>query len=612
MVSLILATCILPLGAERPNVLWLTCEDMGTHLGFCGDSFARTPHLDALARESVHFTKVWSHAPVCAPSRTGLVLGRYATSLGAEPMRTMVPVPTGTMTLPSLLRKAGYYCTNNAKEDYNVSLPGIWDASSSQAHYKNRKSGQPFFAVFNNTQTHESQIRNLKIRPEGIQEKVPVPPYHPDLPGIREDWNRYYENIASLDRWIGQKLAELQSAGLDQDTVVFFFSDHGSGMPRSKRWPGNSGLHVPLLVRIPAKWQAGLSLGHPPGSREDRLIGFVDLAPTVWSICGLEPPPGLPGLPFLGQGATKSHEFIVGYRSRMDERIDLARSIRDDRYVYIRNFHLHRPHGQHVSYQFQTQTTRLWKQQFDSGLCDAVQSRFWGPREPEELYDLSVDPHEIRNLALDPAHSRILSGMRQRLAKHVTDSGDLGLMPEGLLDSLRNGVPPVEWARKMDNLSTEKMLGWAELAAGRSQAEQNQVGALLNETHPVAKYWGAMGILARPSLDWSGWHPFLAGLLEDTHPSVRVAAAHALASTSAKDAQLRTKAVEVLKRHVNGPKFGFPVSIEALDALDQLGTEIRGDVAGLRASLGPANGFHARVRENPFRLLDWIEAKAKP
>ncbi len=612
MNSLILAIGLLTPGADRPNVLWLTCEDMGPHLGFCGDRFARTPHLDSLAKESVHFTKVWSHAPVCAPARTGLILGRYATSVGAEPMRSMVPLPASTPSLPSLLRKKGYHCTNNSKEDYSVPLPGIWDASSNKAHYRNRKDGQPFFAVFNNTQTHESQIRNTKVRPTGDPARVPLPPYHPDLPGVREDWNRYYENIATMDSWVGGKLAELKSAGLEEDTIVFFFSDHGSGMPRNKRWPGNSGLHVPLLVKIPQKWRASLLPGFQPGTRDERLIGFVDLAPTVWSICGVEKPAGLPGLPFFGRDASVRHEYLPGYRSRMDERIDLARSIRDDRFVYLRNFHLHRPHGQHVAYQFQTRTTELWKQQFDSGKCDTIQSRFWGPREPEELYDLTSDPHEVKNLAADPAHASTLALMRTRLAHHLTSTKDVGLMPEGLLDGLRNGAPPLQWAGNPGQWPVEKIHGWAELAAGRSVTEQKQVGALLEESHPVARYWGTQGILARLSLDWSAWHPTLVRLLEDPQPSIRVAAAHALASTTAKDHPLRSKGVALLRDHVNGPKLGFAVSLEALDALDHLGPESRGDLSALRASLGPATGFPARVRENPFRLLDQMEGQAKP
>ena len=612
MSSLILATFLLLPGADRPNVLWLTCEDMGPHLGFCGDMFARTPHLDSLAKESIHFTRVWSHAPVCAPARTGLILGRYATSVGAEPMRSMVPLPAGTPSLPSVLRKAGYYCTNNSKEDYNVPLSGIWDASSNKAHYRNRKKGQPFFAVFNNTQTHESQIRNAKVTPQGDSSKVPLPPYHPDLPGVRQDWNRYYENIATMDGWVGNKLAELKSAGLDQDTVVFFFSDHGSGMPRSKRWPGNSGLHVPLLVRIPEKWKARLLPDSQPGTRDNRLIGFVDMAPTVWSICGAETPPGLPGLPFLGGQSNKRHEFLAGYRSRMDERIDLARSIRDGRFVYIRNYHLHRPHGQHVTYQFETPTTRLWKAHFDAGKCDVAQSRFWEQREPEELYDLESDPHEVRNLAADQGHAKTLTLMRERLARHLTESRDVGLMPEGLLESLRQNAPALDWAADARRYPVDKIQAWAGLAAGRSAADQQQVAGLLTDTHPVARYWGAIGVIARPSLDWSGEKNALLKMLEDPHRSIRIAAASALAKNQKTDQPSRARAVEVLRQHVNGPEHGFALSLEALDALDSLSPEIRGELTSLRAALGPATTFPARVKENPSRLLEHMEGKLKP
>ncbi|NBQ25648.1 MAG: sulfatase, partial [Verrucomicrobia bacterium] len=224
--------------ADRPNILWITSEDNGPHLGCYGDTYAHTPNLDGLAAKGVIYLNAWSTAPVCAPARTTLISGVYPPATGGQHMRSMAPMPAFMKMYPQYLRQAGYYCTNNSKEDYNLSQSGqVWDESSRKAHWKNRPDGKPFFAIFNITTSHESQIRKRPHQAVHDPAKVRVPAYHPDTPEVRQDWAQYHDKITEMDATAGKHLRELEQAGLAEDTIIFYYGDHGSGMPRSKRWP---------------------------------------------------------------------------------------------------------------------------------------------------------------------------------------------------------------------------------------------------------------------------------------------------------------------------------------------------------------------------------------
>src|SRR5262249_29946600 len=323
------------------------------------------------------------------------------------------------------LREAGYYCSNNSKEDYNLAKPGkIWDDSSAKGHWRNRQPNQPFFAVFNSLKSHESKIRTRPHKQVHDPAKVRVPAYHPDTPEVRQDWAQYYDVITEADADAGARLKELEQDGLADDTIVFYWADHGSGMPRSKRWPCDSGLHVPLVVYIPPKWKALAPKDYTAGGKSERLVSFVDFAPTVLSLARIEPPSWLHGHAFLGKHAAAPQPFIYGFRGRMDERYDLVRSVTDGRYVYIRNYLPHLIYGQHVAYMFETPTTRVWKKLHDEGKLNAAQDHFWKPKPAEELYDLQRDPDEVNNLAAAPEHQETLRKLRQAqqgLAARVRD-----------------------------------------------------------------------------------------------------------------------------------------------------------------------------------------------
>ena len=256
------------LAAEHPNILWLSVEDISPNLGCYGDKHAQTPRLDALAKQGVLYKNAFVCAPVCAPCRSSIITGVYPTTLGTHNMRCHIKLPPEIKCFTEYLRKAGYYCTNNAKTDYQFTPPKTaWDVSSGKAHWKNRpKKDQPFFAVFNYTGTHESAVRGdakyrqteKRLAPNERHDPAALvlPPYYPDTPAVRKDWARYYNCITAMDTWVADRLAELDEAGLADDTIVIFWSDHGVGLPRAKRWLYDSGIHVPLIIRIPEKFRA--------------------------------------------------------------------------------------------------------------------------------------------------------------------------------------------------------------------------------------------------------------------------------------------------------------------------------------------------------------------
>ena len=283
-------------------------------------------------------------------------------------MRSRVKRPDGTLLLPELLRASGYYCSNNSKEDYNfVALSKPWNDSSNKAHWRNRPANTPFFSVFNFTTSHESQIRTRPHTPRHDAAKVPLPPYHPDLPEIRKDWAQYYDKIEEMDAQVGTVIQQLREDNLLDSTIIFYFGDHGSGMPRSKRWLYQSGLHVPMIVVIPDAFEHLRPITYLPGGVDQRLISFVDLAPTVLKLASAPIPKYLQGTPFLSSSESPSNQILFGFRDRMDERIDMSRAVRNERFLYIRNFMPYLPQGTFLNYMFQTPTTAVWRQQFRNG-----------------------------------------------------------------------------------------------------------------------------------------------------------------------------------------------------------------------------------------------------
>ncbi len=350
LVLLVVTLSGLARASDRPNILWIVSEDNAWNtLGCYGNMDALTPRLDALAEESVRFTHAYSNAPVCAVARSTILNGAYAVTQGTQHMRSRHPIPDIYKPYVSYFRELGYYCTNNSKTDYNFKGDDkkLWDASSGKATYKNRPDGKPFLAVFNIEESHESSLfPNViaKNRKNGIIPETPrmarseivLPSYLPDLPEIRNDIAVYQDVITAMDRQVGKVLDELEKAGLADDTIVFYYGDHGGSIPRGKRYLEDTGVRVPLLIRIPEKWR-NLS-PFPPGSTADEVVSFVDFAPTLLSLAGLETPPQMQGRAFLGTKRvvpSKDHIACL-YADRFDEIYGMRRGITDGRWKYIR------------------------------------------------------------------------------------------------------------------------------------------------------------------------------------------------------------------------------------------------------------------------------------
>ncbi len=561
-------------GEERPNILWITSEDNGPHLGAYGDRYADTPNLDRLASKGVIYLNAWSTAPVCAPARTAIISGVYPPSTGSEHMRSMTRMPEGWKMYPQYLRDAGYYTSNRNKEDFNLAKPGtVWDGTGRKGHWKFRKPGQPFFSIFNFTVSHESQIRKRPHKPVHDPAKVRIPAYHPDTPEVRLDWAQYHDKLTEMDAQAGKVLKELEESGLADDTIIFYYGDHGPGMPRSKRWPYNSGLRVPLIVSIPEKFKELAPKEYKPGGSTDRLVGFVDLAPTVLSLAGIKPPDHMQGHAFLGKYRTPEQPYLFGFRGRMDERYDMVRCVRDKRYIYIRNYMPHKIYGQFVSYMFQTPTTRVWKKLYDEGKLEPPKTFFWERKPPEELYDLQKDPDEVNNLASAPEHREILERLRKEQESWALRIRDVGFLPEGEIHSRSEGSTPYEMGRDETKYPLKRILHAAGLASSLRMDALDDLKVALRDSDSAVRYWGAMGILMRGTRAVEASRDHLRKALQDASPHVRVVTAEALGQYGGEEDL--AAALPALLELARVDRHGVFVSMLALNALDDLGDKAK-------------------------------------
>jgi N-sulfoglucosamine sulfohydrolase len=445
----------------RPNILLMLVEDLGPRIGAFGDAVARTPNLDRLAREGVRYTHVFASAGVCAPSRAALITGMHQTSITAQHMRSSVYAwadgtgrrgyeatpPAFVKAFPELLRAAGYYTINNSKTDYQFGSPfTIWDENGVDADWINRADGQPFFAMYSQQVTHESGL----FGPDGIAkqgaavpslqasearraalphrtrpEDVVVPPYYPDTPVVRSQIAQQYDNVQLMDAWVGERLAELEARGVLENTIVIWATDHGDGLPRAKRSLYDSGLHTPMIVRFPGGGRAGQA--------DERMISFVDMAPTILALAGVNAPAHLPGQDAFAPAAA-GQEQVFASRDRLDEWPDLGRAIRTRDFKYIRNEYPDAPLYLPLTYRENLPImAELRRLHAEGALTPLQDSYFLTPRAAEELYDLRADPHETINLADDPAYTARKMELAAALSAWRMQIGDPGKLAEDQL-----------------------------------------------------------------------------------------------------------------------------------------------------------------------------------
>ena len=597
-----LLTATMAIG-KHPNILWITSEDNGPQLGCYGDEYAKTPNIDALAQRSLRYHRCWSNAPVCAPARTTIISGMYATSLGGHHMRSGVRLPATFATYPDILRKAGYYCTNNSKKDYNFATEdGGWHESGRKAHWRNRpKKDTPFFAIFNYTVSHESKIRTRPHQLKHDPAAAPVPAYHPDTAEVRHDWAQYYDKMTEMDQQVGEILAELEADGLSESTIIFYYGDHGSGMPRSKRWPFDSGLRVPLLLHVPAKFRHLAPTDYGSGKVTDRLVSFVDLGPTAISMAGLKPPTNMQGVPFAGKYNGTAKQYLFGYRGRMDERIDMVRTCTDGRFIYMRHFYPDRPYLKHVDYMFQTPTTRVWNEMYRAGDLNEAQAKFWQDKPVEELFDLEADPDEINNLANSADYRKKTAELRNTLQNWMRETLDLGLLPEAEMHRLAGSQSPREYAlthRKLFARLSDVAFRSMDPNDGYSTQELIKLSA---DPYSGIRFWAVRGLATRSNRDTKR-NKALMTASNDVSPSVAIAACDGLLSDESISTQ--RKAVERLIELADVNRQGHFAAVAALNVLDMNASLTEAEIRQISELTREAKQPPVRLGKYVGKLID--------
>ncbi len=605
------ALSICAFAADRPNILWITSEDNSPdYLGCYGDTHGKSPTIDQLAREGTLYEFAYANAAVCGPARTTLITGMYPPSFGGEHMRSQADLPKNIKIYPQYLRDAGYYATNNSKKDYNIdqNSPG-WDESSRTAHWKNRPDGKPFFAIFNAGVTHESALHPSRntVKPGIPLSKVRVPAYLPDTETVRDRIASYYTRVQEMDNFVAKHLKELEDAGLADDTIVFYYSDHGGVMPRSKRFVYDSGTHVPLVVRVPKKW-AHLS-PHKPGSRTKEPVGFVDFAPTLLSLIGADIPEHMQGRAFLGEQRAPVPEYAHTFRARADERIDFKRGVTNGKYNYIRNYLAYLPTGQHVNYLWDNPAAGEWEALFKSGKTTEAQSAFFLPAPLEELFDLEADPDEVNNLADDPAYRDVLVKMRNANREHLLRTYDSGFIPEALLLewSRGSGKIPYEIARDPVQYPLEKIIATADALLDQGENALPRLTRALADENPLVQYWALINCMVLKTEDERITRRITA-LTRSPIASTRIAAAEHLARLGKKDP--RPVLNDVLLNSSN-----VMARLQAINALDHVRDAYPFDksVFERSASIWPsdANDIQAdwmgRYKAYDVRVMEFLE-----
>jgi arylsulfatase A-like enzyme len=609
-ILLVFACCLQVSGDEpetkttpQPNILWLSAEDISAHLGCYGDPHAITPNLDLLAKRGIHYTNAYTTAGVCAPCRSGIITGVYQTSLGTHHMRCEAKLPEFIKPFPTYLREVGYYCTNNSKQDYQFKTPaGTWDDSSGKAHWRNRKEkDQPFFAVFNYTGCHESGIASAgkyksvtsKLTEEQRQDAAALttlPPYYPDTPTAREDWKRNYELITAMDAWAGDLLDQLKEDGLAENTIVFFWSDHGVGLPRAKRWLYDSGTHIPLIVHVPKSLHAEYQTHADSftGAVSDELISSIDFAPTVLSLAGVTPPAYIQGSAFLGEKLGPERNYVYGARDRMDERYDIIRMVRDKRFKYIRNYEPLKTYYHYMNTPEKGATMNELRKLHDTGELNPVAEKYFSATKPvEELYDTVADPHEIHNLAADPKYAEDLQRMRKVHLKWVQDTKDVGLIPEPIIAAREKTVGDrYSLLRQGDGDAYNAKLGEIAAAASDGKAALPKLVAALDSDDDAIRYWGATGIgnVGRTAKETA--ESKLLTILKDESPTVRIAAARALCNMGNPEPALPILTKELLE----GEQWE---RLQAAIVLDEIDAAAKPAIPALKKALASQKGFLA-------------------
>tara|TARA_R110002049_G_scaffold27321_2_gene94163 strand:+ start:331463 stop:333367 length:1905 start_codon:yes stop_codon:yes gene_type:complete len=525
------------IAADRPNVVWIVSEDNSIHYlrhFFAGGAAA--PNIEAMAANGLTFDHAFSNAPVCSVARTTLATSCYGPRIGTQFHRRyeLAPMPDGLRMFPAYLRDAGYYTSNNSKKDYNaIEGDGVWDDSSAKASWRNRSDqSQPFFHMQSHSESHESSLHFSRETFENEATKtdpasVSLADYFPDTPTFRYTHARYHDRMQVIDEIVGDTIAKLEADGVLEDTFVFYFGDHGGVLPRGKGYIYESGLHVPLVVRVPAHFKH--LAGAAPGSRIDGFVNFVDFGPTTLNLCGVDVPKQVDGQPFMGSGVSmdevNARDESFGYADRFDEKYDFVRSIRKGKYQYIRNYQPYLPDGLMNIYRYKALAYVEWRELFDAGKLSGPTKQFFEPKSVEHLYDCESDPHQVNNLAGDPAHQKTLVELRGRLQQMVKGLPDLSFYPESYL--LAQAMDrPVAFGQS-HQAEIANLVDTADLALLPFDQAKAKLDSSLRSDNPMVRYWAAM-VCTAFGTEASSLASDAVPLLQDGQPIVRVRAAEFL------------------------------------------------------------------------------------
>ncbi|MHC4877400.1 MAG: sulfatase-like hydrolase/transferase [Planctomycetota bacterium] len=551
------------LEAAGPNILWITSEDNGISWVSCyGGTNVKTPAIDQLSREGFRYTHCFDNAAVCAPTRSCWITGMYAISNGTQPMRSRNLIPHDLIPYyPDLLKKSGYYTSNQSKTDFNIGGrddKDCWDRSGGKGFgWQTRGKDQPFFSVVNIGDSHESRahgnVENTRHRPEDMT----LFSYHPDLPVIRKNYAKYADAVQNMDRKVGDTIAALKRDGLYEDTIIIYNSDHGGVLPRSKRFLYSSGVHCPLVIRIPEKWKH-LWPAEKPGMTVDRLVSFVDMPKTWLSLAGAKIPESFQGRIFLGEQAESPLKYHLSFRERADGRIDHVRMVRDGRFAYHKNYLPFAPAGQHLAYLWKAQAAAAWEQHHLEGKTNEITGRFFEPRVSEEFYDNKTDFDNVHNLIDAAEHQEKIAEMRAALRKKQLELRDSGLLPEKMRErrAAAHNLTIYEMVRNDDLYPLESYLDAADRALARDKANLDTFVKEMSHKDEGIRWWAVIGLHllekdAAPATDT------LTAALQDDVDEIRVMAAWTLIKLGQKEAalsclreQLKKSDCEVLVHNV--------------------------------------------------------------
>jgi arylsulfatase A-like enzyme len=605
-----LLSCSKPEQPAKPNIVWLVAEDISPVLGCYGDPLAKTPNIDRIAGLGIRFEKAFATAPICAPSRSCLMTGLYATSLGTQHLRCEIPFPDQLKTLPEYLSEAGYFTSNRNKTDYNFDPEGRWEHwSGSYAPWRQRQQPhQPFFSFINVGPSHEGSVNNDERHLESIANVpkenlidpalVEVPPYYPDNEQSREAWARYYNVLQALDQTVGQVLDSLEADGLMDNTIIFFFGDHGFGMPRYKRWLYHTGLHVPLLVSVPEKFQH--LFNQEPGSSTDQMVSFVDFPATVLNLAGAAIPETMEGQPFLGAQVPQPREYVFGARDRADDMYEMSRAVLNDRYIYIRHYMPHLPYIQSgfiysdVKFAFKTLRAAMM-----AGQLNEEQQKLWNPKPVEELYDLQADPQELNNVVDNADYAGVKQQLKEQLGHWMVEHKDFGLLPEAEYMLRSQGSSPFTYARSGDAFEVQGILEAADMVGATTQSQCVQK---LADPDSGVRYWATMALMQFDDLNGESIEA-LKMTLADPSPSVQINAAEALCRSGN-----YPEAVQTLGRWVQDQRPW--VAMQAARSIQLVGEDARPLIPVinevLQANLGGEDSNHRKYKDfNYSAFTSW-------